>query len=137
MDLMSSETTVKNYQALLNERKLCAAKCVECNLMMIPPRLICPNCLKKKTVWNELSGHGSLKSFTVIHIAGTSYAGDVPYIVAVVELEEGPSVTSRLIGVDPLKPEKIHVGDAVVADFEEVPGGAPDQRKIRLVFHPA
>jgi len=136
MELMSSETTVKNYQALLNERKLCAAKCVVCNLLMIPPRLVCPNCLKKKTVWNELSGHGSLKSFTVIHVAGTKYAEDVPYIVAVVKLKEGPSVTARLVGVDPLKPEDIHVGDAVAADFEEVLGSAPDQQKIRLVFHP-
>jgi uncharacterized OB-fold protein len=137
VELLSSETTVKNYLALLNDRKLCAAKCTECNLLMIPPRLVCPNCLKKKTVWAELSGRGSLKSFTVIHIAGTSYSEDVPYIVAVVELEEGPTVTSRLVGVNPLKPEEIHVGDAVVADFEEVPESTPDEQQIRLVFHPA
>lgn len=135
--LMSSGTTVKNYQALLNEQKLCAAKCTKCKLLMLPPRMLCPNCLNKKTVWNELSGHGSLQSFTVIHIAGTSYAEDVPYIVAVVELTEGPSVTSRLVGVDPMKPEEIHVGDAVVANFEEVPRRAPDQRQMRLVFRPA
>ncbi len=137
MKLMSSETTIKNYQALLNERKLCAAKCTKCQLLMLPPRMLCPNCLNKKTVWNELNGHGTLKSFTVIHIAGTSYSEDVPYIVAVVELKEGPAVTSRLVGVDPLKPEEIQVGDAVVADFEEVLGKAPDQRQMRLIFRPA
>ncbi len=137
MELMSSETTVKNYQALLNERKLCAAKCVACNQLTIPPRLICSNCLKKKTIWNELSGRGSIKSFTVIHVAGTTYAKDVPYIVAVVKLEEGPSVTARLVGVDPLKPEEIHVGDAVVADFEEILGDTQEKQQIRLVFHPS
>ncbi|MFW9984834.1 MAG: Zn-ribbon domain-containing OB-fold protein, partial [Candidatus Odinarchaeota archaeon] len=108
---MTDETTIKNYFALINEGKLCAAQCPSCNELALPPRLFCPNCYSKTTNWTELSGEGTLRSFTVIHIAGTSYANDVPYIVAIVELKEGPSVCARLVGVDPLKPENIHVGD--------------------------
>jgi uncharacterized OB-fold protein len=73
----------------------------------------------------------------VIHIAGTTYAEDVPYIVAIIALKEGPSACARLIGVDPLKPEDIHVGDAVMADFEEVPGSTTQEKSMRLVFRPA
>jgi len=134
---MSEETTIKNYFALINEGKLCAAQCPNCNELALPPRLFCPNCNNKTTNWTELSGDGNLRSFTVIHIAGTSYGDDVPYIVAIVELKEGPSVCARLVDVDPLKPENIHVGDAVKADFEEVPQPTSEEKTMRLIFRPA
>lgn len=134
---MSEETTVKKYFELLNERKLYAAYCSNCDTLHLPPRLFCPNCNSKTIAWKQLSGEGTLRSFTVIHIAGTTYAADVPYIVAIVALKEGPSICARLVGVDPLKPETIHVGDAVIADFEEVPGTTPEEKNIRLVFRPA
>ena len=133
---MSDETTIKIYFNLINEGKLCAAECSSCNELVLPPRLFCPNCNSKTTNWKELSGKGSLQSFTVIHIGGTTYASDVPYIVAIVKLKEGPSVCARLVGADPLKPEAIQVGDPVIADFEEVPGPTPEETKKRLVFRP-
>jgi len=84
-----------------------------------------------------MSGEGTLRSFTVIHIAGTKYADDVPYIVAIVALKEGPSVCARLVGVNPLKPEDIHVGDPLVADFEEISESTSEEKTMRLVFRPA
>ncbi|MFW9830522.1 MAG: Zn-ribbon domain-containing OB-fold protein [Candidatus Thorarchaeota archaeon] len=134
---MSEETTIKNYFRLINEKKLCAAHCGSCNELLLPPRLYCPKCNTKTTDWKTLSGEGRLRSFTVIHIAGTSYADDVPYIVAIIELKEGPSVCARLVGVDPMKPEDIHVGDTVVADFEEVLKSTSKEKEMRLVFRPA
>ena len=134
---MSDETTIKNYFNLINEGKLCAAECSNCNELVLPPRLFCPNCNNKTTNWKELSGKGTLQSFTVIHIAGTRYADDVPYIVAIVKLEEGPSICARLIDADPLKPEAIHVGDSVMADFVEGTGPTPEAPRKRLVFRPA
>lgn len=135
--MMNSETTIKNYQTLLNAHKLCAAACTACNTLLLPPRLLCTNCNSKQTKWTELSGKGKLRSFTVIHIAGTTYAEDVPYIVAIIELEEGPAICARLVGVDPLKPEDIHVGDPVVADFEDIPGPTTEEKVTRLIFRPA
>lgn len=134
---MSEETTVKKYFELINEQKLCAAHCASCDSLHLPPRLFCPNCNSKTTDWTQLGGEGTLRSFTVIHIAGTKYAEDVPYIVAIVALKEGPSVCARLVGVDPLKPEDIHVGDPVVADFEELSGSTSEEKATRLVFRPA
>lgn len=135
--MMNSETTIKNFQALLNSHKLCVAACTTCNTLMLPPRLLCTNCNSKGTLWKKVSGKGKLKSFTVIHIAGTSYADDVPYVVAIVELDEGPSICARLVGVDPLKPEDIHLGDAVIADFADLSGATPEDTRTRLIFRPA
>ncbi len=133
---MSSETTILNYQALLNERKLCAAECPSCKTLMLPPRLFCTKCHKRGTRWKVLSGRGKIRSFTVIHIAATTHAADAPFVVVVVRLKEGPSITARLIGVNPLKPEDIKVGASVVADFEEASGPTSDQPDMRLVFRP-
>jgi uncharacterized OB-fold protein len=133
---MSEETTIKNYFILINEGKLCAAECSSCNELVLPPRLFCPSCNNKTSNWKELSGKGTLSSFSVIHIAGIKYADDVPYIVAIVKLDEGPSVCARLVDVDPLKPEEIHVGDAVQADFEDLQGSTSDEATKRLIFRP-
>ena len=134
---MSQETTVLNYQVLLNEKKLCAAECSSCHTLMLPPRLLCTKCFKRGTKWKELSGRGKIRSFTVIHIASTTHAADAPFVVAIVGLAEGPSITARLVRVDPLKPEDIKIGASVIADFEEVLGTSPDQSVIRLIFRPA
>ena len=134
---MSEETTIKNYFRLINEGKLCAAQCSGCNELVLPPRLFCPVCNSKTSNWKVLRGRGTLRSFTVIHVAGTSDAEDVPYIGAIVQLDEGPSISARLIGVDPLKPGAIRVGTSVMADFEEVPGPSSDDMMKRLVFRPA
>jgi uncharacterized OB-fold protein len=131
---MSEDTTIKNYFNLINESKLCAAECSSCHELVLPPRLFCPSCNSRTSNWKELSGKGALQSFTVIHIAGTTYADDVPYIVAIVKLEEGPSICARLVDVDPLKPEEFHVGDPVKAGFEDLPGATPDEAHKRLVF---
>ncbi len=134
--MMSSETTVQNYQVLLNEKKLCVAECTSCHTLMFPPRLHCISCYKRGTKWKELSGRGKIRSFTVIHIASSTHAEDAPFVVAIVGLKEGPSVTARLVGVDPEKPEDIKIGTSVVADFEEVTNNSSDQPIMRLVFHP-
>lgn len=134
---MSSETTILNYQALLNEKKLCAAECPSCNTLMFPPRLFCANCFRRGTRWKELSGRGKIRSFTIIHIASATHATDAPFVIVIVGLAEGISITARLVGVDPLKPEDIKIGASVVADFEEIPGTSPDQSVTRLIFRPA
>lgn len=104
---------------------------------MLPPRLLCTNCFKRGTRWKELSGRGKIRSFTVIHIASATHAADTPFVIAIVGLEEGPSITARLVGVDPLKPEDIKIGTSVIADFEEIPSTSPDQSVMRLIFRPA
>jgi uncharacterized OB-fold protein len=82
--------------------------------------------------WAEVSGKGKLVSFTVIHIAPDEFAEEVPYYVAIVELDEGTRVSARLLGFDPLKPEEVTLGVPVTLDYEKGKSG-----KTYLAFKPA
>ena len=66
------------------------------------PHPLCPFCSSAKLVWTPVSGRASLYSFTVVHRAPSkAFAGEVPYVVAVVQLEEGPRLMSNLQGCAP------------------------------------
>jgi uncharacterized OB-fold protein len=81
--------------------------------------------------WADVSGKGKLVSFTVIHIAPDEFAEEAPYFIAIVELEEGTRVSSRLLGFDPLKPEEIKLGSQLTLDYEKGKSG-----KNYLAFRP-
>ena len=72
-------------------------RCVRCERLSFPPRRICPGCHGRKFDWVELSGRGSLYSVTKIHSSPTIYGILSPVRVAVVDLEEGIRLVTRLI----------------------------------------
>jgi uncharacterized OB-fold protein len=82
--------------------------------------------------WTEVSGNGKLISFTVIHVAPEEFSEEVPYYVAIVELEEGTRISARLLGYDPLKPEEVKLGIPLKLDYETGKSG-----KTYLAFRPA
>ena len=109
-----------------------AYKCVDCGMVIAPPSGTCYGCGSNKMDWTDVSGKGKLVSFTVIHIAQDDFADEAPYLIAIVELEEGTRVSSRLLGFDPLKPEDVKLGIPVVLDYEKGKSG-----KTYLAFKPA
>jgi len=61
--------------------------------------LVCPECLSATCEWIESKGEGRIYSFVVFHRAfHQSMAGRIPYVVAVVELDEGPSFLTNIVG---------------------------------------
>jgi hypothetical protein len=81
------------------------------------PRVLAPGSLDEISEWIEASGRGTVYSFTVDR-RGTAYAfrQKVPYVIAIVELEEGPHLTTNIVGCEP---EDVFVGMAVEAVFED------------------
>jgi uncharacterized OB-fold protein len=74
-----------------------------------------------QVTWEQVSGRGHIKSFSVVHQAPyEAYAADVPYVVAVIRLEEGAQLMANVLNCDPLS---LQVGDAVRVVFEERAGG--------------
>lgn len=70
--------------------------------------------------WVRASGNGTLFTFAIVHAPPhPAFADDVPYITAIVELEEGPKVPARIVGVDP-EPENLEIGMALKAVYTEV-----------------
>jgi len=95
----------------------------------------------------ELKGEGKIVSFTVIGVGpwtmmSEGYDRDHPYCSGIVELEEGPRISTQILGVDVNKPENIKIDTPVTADFVErgsfslVPEVA-NVRKTYLVFKAA
>ena len=96
-------------------------RCSDCGTHLFPLREICEECLGDNLEWVESSGRGTVHTFAVMHqVYHPGLAGDVPYNLTVVELEEGPRMTTNIVGIDN---EAIEVGMAVAATFEEVDEG--------------
>lgn len=111
----------KPFWDYCKKRELRMQFCTKCNSWVWYPKAWCPDCGKREGLeWRKLSGRGSLYSFTVIRQVidnAPSFNNDVPFVVALIELEEGPRIYSNLTGV---KPEDVAIGDKVEVYFEDV-----------------
>ena len=77
-------------------------KCGDCGHLRWPPAFLCPNCLSKNTQWITVSGRGTVYSYAVYHVAfDPAFQEDLPYVVALVALEEGPHILSNIVGCNP------------------------------------
>ena len=99
-------------------KKLLLPKCEACGEIFFFPNHFCPACLSDDLVWIESSGKGVVHTFTIIsRPPSDEFAADVPYVVAIIELEEGPRMMSNIIGI---APDQVRVGMPVKVVFEEV-----------------
>ncbi len=80
----------------LREQKLMMPRCDDCQHHWFPPSFLCPNCNSSKWTWTKMSGRGRIFSYVVYHrVYHPAFAGEVPYAVAVIELDEGPRMYSE------------------------------------------
>ena len=91
-------------------------RCSDCGVFVFIPQPVCTGCLGGNLTWVESSGRGTLYSYTVVH-RPQQPAFDVPYTVAVVELEEGWFMLSNLVDV---LPEAIEIGMPLEVTFREM-----------------
>lgn len=95
-------------------------QCGDCGHIRFPPALLCARCLSESAEWVKLSGRGTLYSWIVVHQSQhPAFNADVPYNVAIIELEEGPRLHTNVIGCPN---EEIHIGMPVEVAFETVSG---------------
>lgn len=74
-------------------------QCTPCGHHFLYPRIRCPQCGSAEVSWKRASGKAHLYSYVISHIAAPGWSGEVPYVIALVELEEGPRMMSSLRGV--------------------------------------
>ncbi len=90
------------YWEALAERRLVIPKCDACATCWFPPSLLCPHCGSSTFSWQKSSGRGKVFSFVVFHrVYHPAFTDEVPYVVALVELEEGPRLISNIAGIAP------------------------------------
>ncbi len=81
------------------EGKLRVQRCKDCGTFVFIPRPTCTGCLSEDLEWVESTGKGTLYSYTVVHRPQRPEF-DVPYTVAIVELEEGWHMLTNLVDVE-------------------------------------
>jgi len=128
-----------SYEQFLNEWKIMGTKCKKCGALALPPRPICVSCYRSELEWIEFKGTGKLAAFTSItvappNMAKAGYGRDNPYVLGVVELDEGVKAVVRIVGVDAKKPEQIKVGTPLKAEF--LTKGEGPTRQNSLAFKP-
>ena len=101
--------------------KLAIQRCLECHAYVWTPRPACYECGSERLQWTELSGNGRIYSFTVIRqivgrAASNAFEPDVPYVVAWIDLDEGPRMISNVIGCSV---EDVKIGMGVAVQFEQ------------------
>jgi uncharacterized protein len=117
------ETTAFYWEAA-REGRLEVQRCASCGSWRFPPTIACPTCQSEELVPTPVSGRGSIYSFTVVRqVFDPAYAGELPYVVALVELEEDPSlrILTNIVGTGPAD---ITVGMPVEVTFEARDGAA-------------
>jgi uncharacterized protein len=98
------------------KRKLMIQQCEDCGKFIFYPKLVCPFCLSSNLRWVESSGKGKIYSFTIVNkYPPTGFS--VPYVVAIVDLEEGVKLCTNIVNY---KTEKLRCDMDVEVVFEDV-----------------
>jgi hypothetical protein len=92
----TSETKAAAFVDYLAQGKVMGTVCKACGTRYFPPKMDCPSCENSETEWVQISGNGTLLSFSVVHYGPAGFEDDAPYTIAVVEFEDGLHVFSRL-----------------------------------------
>jgi len=114
--------TAASFDKFCAEGKVMGVKCQKCGELMVPPRGLCFKCRSDQLEWVPLSGKGKILSFTVIGVGPSNmlnegFNRDNPYCSGVIQLDEGPRISTQIMGVDTKHPETIKIGTPVTASF--------------------
>lgn len=131
------EFTHGSFEAFLSERRLMASRCNDCGEFHLPPRPLCPRCHGEQMEWVEMSGAGTLATFTAVHVGLTAmveagYDRTHPYLTGIVQLAEGPMISAQILGADATEPEKVAIGTRARVAF--IDRGEGESARTFLAF---
>ena len=105
------------FWAATREHRLVVQRCLACQRLRHYPRALCPECGSDSFDWHECRGTGQVYTFSIVHRAPSpAFADDVPYVVGVVQLDEGPRLFSRIVG---MPPEAVAIGQRVRVRWDD------------------
>ena len=104
------------------EGRLSLPRCDDCAFVIWYPRTRCPECGSDSVSWVDSPGTGTVYSFSVTRRGQGRWRAAAPYVLAYVELDEGPRILTNVVGCDP---DEVHIDMAVRAVFDETEDGPP------------
>lgn len=109
---------VRAWRHIPQRYSLIGSECSHCGSIFFPKRVICPECRRKGKLDDiQLKGNGKIFTYSVIHTPTDEFKTIAPYVVAIVELEEGAKITSQIVDC---KPEDVNIGDEVEMVFRRI-----------------
>lgn len=117
-------TLTKPFWDYCAKHELRMQYCKDCSEWIWYPKAWCPSCGKRSGMeWRLISGTGKVYSFTVIRQVvdnSPAFNKDLPFVVGLIELDEGPRIYSNVTGA---KPEEVSISDDVTVYFDDVAPG--------------
>ena len=108
----------KPFWEATRNNKLSIQRCQDCNKYIFYPKICCPFCFSDSVKWVEVSGNGTVYSFSiVVNNAPSAFANDIPYVVSIVKLDEGVQMLTNIVGCDP---NEVCIGMPVKVTFEKI-----------------
>ena len=116
--LPTIQPETEEYWKAAKRHELFLQKCNACGEVIYFPRVMCYRCLSEDLGWFKSTGLGTLYSFTIIRqVAHMSFAPDVPYVYAIIDLDDGARMISNIVNIDPME---IEIGMRVQVTFDDV-----------------
>jgi uncharacterized OB-fold protein len=117
-DLPSPDFETRPFWDACREGRFLVKHCNACGRDHFYPRPFCPKCWSPDVEWKPAAGRGTVYTYSVVHVNDLPpFSERVPYVAAIVELDEGPRVMTNIEGV-PF--EELHVGQSVEVDFKPI-----------------
>ncbi|MGH2809009.1 MAG: Zn-ribbon domain-containing OB-fold protein [Actinomycetota bacterium] len=113
--------TGEPFWAATKDHEFVIQHCTSCNRAIHYPRDICPHCHSLELEFRPASGNGEVYAFSVMHRPGNPSMQDrVPYVVALIDLDEGARMMSNVVGCEPAE---VRVGMPVQVTWEDLSDG--------------
>jgi uncharacterized OB-fold protein len=109
----------KKYWQDLNDEKFMYQICDDCNSSIFYPRVVCPTCMSESLSWHQASGTGKIYSFTVVYrTVDPRFKSETPYVVGLIDLDEGIRVMGNIIGWE--DPEGLLIDQTVEIKYKKL-----------------
>ncbi|MDT5086199.1 MAG: uncharacterized protein QOH54_5821 [Mycobacterium sp.] len=104
-------------------------RCTGCGRAVFYPRVVCPHCFSDRLSWFVAAGSGTVYAYTVAHRPFGEFAEQAPFTIALIDLDEGPRMLSRIVGSG-----RCRIGDRVELEITRLgPASSPELPCFRVV----
>ncbi len=107
----------RHWREIPKRYRLEAAQCEKCRNIIFPEKFSCPECGSRDFKTIRLSGKGKLLTHTVIRIAPEGFNDQVPYVIGIIKMDEGPQIMAQITDCDP---EELKTGDRLIYQFRRI-----------------
>ncbi|GAA1826228.1 Zn-ribbon domain-containing OB-fold protein [Planosporangium flavigriseum] len=125
------DAETRPFWAAIAAGELHLQRCDTCGTAVFYPRAVCPHCFTGTLSWFRAAGTGTVHAYTVVHRAFGEFAAQVPFTVALVDLDEGVRMLTRIVGA---RPDEVRIGARVRLEITRLGDGAGDENPALPCF---